>query len=139
VPSPFLWGGETQVHELLCLILHFLSATVTPFAPIMAAKWDGKEAIMMTPYVLTRLCGGGSNGRGNKVSEITTSEDISLLYTSDGVCDRLCLVFVCRGRYGLGGVFLLFILGPNLGEGGPVRGLRVGRRRGWCEEWARSG
>jgi hypothetical protein len=34
-----------------------------------------------------------------------------------GQCDRLCLVLVCRGGYGLGGVFLLFILGSNLGGG----------------------
>ena len=33
-------------------------------------------------------------------------------------------------RYGLGGVFLLFILGPNLGGERPERGLRGGRRRG---------
>jgi hypothetical protein len=31
------------------------------------------------------------------------------------VCDRLCLVLVCRGRYGLGGGFLLFILGSSVG------------------------
>jgi hypothetical protein len=36
-------------------------------------------------------------------------------------------------------LFLLFILGSNLGGGRPVRGLRGGGRRGWCEEWARSG
>ena len=36
-------------------------------------------------------------------------------------------------------VILLFILGSNLGGVGPVRGLRGGGRRGWCEEWARSG
>jgi hypothetical protein len=35
----------------------------------------------------------------------------------------------------LGGVVLLFILGSNLGGGGPVRGLRGGGRRGRCEEW----
>jgi hypothetical protein len=43
------------------------------------------------------------------------------------LCDCLCLVLVCRdswGRHCLGGVFLLFILGSNLGGGGPVRGLR---------------
>ncbi len=35
---------------------------------------------------------------------------------------------------------LLFILGLNLVGVGPVgRGLRGGGRRGWCEEWARSG
>jgi hypothetical protein len=36
-------------------------------------------------------------------------------------------------------VVLLFILGLNLGGVGPLRGLRGGGRRGWCEEWARSG
>jgi hypothetical protein len=39
----------------------------------------------------------------------------------------------------LGGGVLLFILASNLGGGGPERGLRGGGRRGWCEEWARSG
>ncbi len=34
---------------------------------------------------------------------------------------------------------LLFILGSNLGGVGPVRGLLGGGRRGWCDEWARSG
>jgi hypothetical protein len=48
-----------------------------------------------------------------------------------GLCDRVCLVLVCRGRYGLGRVVLLFILGSNLGGVGPVRGLREGGRRGW--------
>ena len=57
-----------------------------------------------------------------------------LLCTSDGVCDRLCPVLVGRGRYGLGGLVLLFILGSNLGGVGPERGLRGGGRRGWCEK-----
>ena len=35
----------------------------------------------------------------------------------------LCLVFVCRGRYGLGGAVLLFILGSNLGGVGRERVL----------------
>ena len=48
----------------------------------------------------------------------------STLHIRWGLCECLCLVLVCRGRYGLGKVFLLFILGPNLGRGGPVRGLR---------------
>ena len=34
---------------------------------------------------------------------------------------------------------LLFILGSNWGGVRPERGLRGGGRRGWCEEWARSG
>jgi hypothetical protein len=34
--------------------------------------------------------------------------------------------------WGEGGLF--FILGLNLGGVGPVRGLRRGGRRGWCEE-----
>jgi hypothetical protein len=47
-----------------------------------------------------------------------------------GLCDRPCLVLVCRGRYGLGGGVLFFILGSNLGGLGPVRGLRGGRKKG---------
>jgi hypothetical protein len=34
----------------------------------------------------------------------------------------------------LGGGGLLFILGSNLGGVGPVRGVRGGGRRGWCED-----
>ena len=41
-----------------------------------------------------------------------------------GLCDSLCLVLVCRGRYGFGGEVLLFILGLSLGGVGQVRGLR---------------
>ena len=63
----------------------------------------------------------------------------STLHIGWGLCDRLCLVLVCRGRYGLGRVVLLFILGSNFGGVGPVRGLRGGGRGGWCEEWVRSG
>jgi hypothetical protein len=40
-----------------------------------------------------------------------------------GLCD-LCLVLVCRGRYGWGGGVLLFILGSSLVGVGQVRGLR---------------
>jgi hypothetical protein len=65
---------------------------------------------------------------------------LSTLHIGWGLCDRLCLVFVCRGRYGLGGGVLLFkfILGSNLGGVGPVRGLRGGGRGGGGEEWSRS-
>jgi hypothetical protein len=64
---------------------------------------------------------------------------LSTLHIEWGLCDRLCLVLVCRGRYGLGGGGLLFILGSNMGGVGPVRGLRGGGSGGRCEEWARSG
>ena len=63
---------------------------------------------------------------------------------SDRLCpvlvwhDSLCPVLVWRGRYGLGGLVLLFMLGSNMDRVGPERGLRGGGRRGWCEEWARS-
>ena len=48
-----------------------------------------------------------------------------LLCTLDGVC---VIVYVCRGRYGFGGVVLLSILGSNLGGVGPVRSLWGGRK-----------
>jgi len=60
----------------------------------------------------------------------------------DGVCVIVyvyALVLVCRGRYGFGGVVLLFILGSGVGGVGRVGGLRGKGGGGWCEEWARSG
>jgi hypothetical protein len=53
----------------------------------------------------------------------------STLHVGWGLCDRVCLVFVCRGGYCLGAV-LLFMLGSSLGGVGPVRGLRGGRKKG---------
>jgi hypothetical protein len=53
------------------------------------------------------------------------------------------IVYVQFSSVGAGMVWgagvLLFILGSNSGGVGPERGLRGGGRRGWCEEWARSG
>ena len=59
----------------------------------------------------------------------------STLHIGWGLCDRVCLVLVCRGRDCLGEMVILFVLGSNLGGVGRVRGLRGGGRRGWCEEW----
>jgi hypothetical protein len=42
-----------------------------------------------------------------------------LALASPELCNRICLVLVCRGRYGLGGGVLLSILGSNLGGVGP--------------------
>ena len=63
-----------------------------------------------------------------------------LLCTSArGLSWGLCLVLICRGRYGLGGAVLLFILGSNLGGVGRERvlggeeeggGVRRGRKKG---------
>ena len=55
------------------------------------------------------------------------------------VCAAGSYCVLCGGRYGLGGVVLLFILRSRLGGVGPVRGLRGGERGEWCEECARSG
>ncbi len=61
----------------------------------------------------------------------------STLHIGCGLCDSLCLVLLCVGRYCLGVEVLLFILGSSLG--GLVRGLRGGGRGGWCEEQGRIG
>jgi hypothetical protein len=63
---------------------------------------------------------------GTQFSNLCTAVDTSM---SDS-----CL----PGQVRFGGGVLLFILGSSLGGVGPVRGLRGGRRGGWCEEWARS-
>jgi hypothetical protein len=62
----------------------------------------------------------------------------STLHIGWGLCDRVCQVLVCRGRYGLGGGFFSSFWDRVWGVG-PVRGLRGGGRGGRCEEWARSG
>jgi hypothetical protein len=54
---------------------------------------------------------------------------LSTLYIRWGLCYCVCLVLVCRGRYSLGRVVLLFILGSNLGRVGPV-GLFGGDEEG---------
>jgi hypothetical protein len=63
----------------------------------------------------------------------------STLHIGWGLCDHLCLVLVCGGRYGLGGRFFSSFWDRVWGGVGPVRGLRGGGRGGWCEEWARIG
>ena len=50
-------------------------------------------------------------------------EQIFTLHIGWGLCDRVCLVLVRRGRNCLGGVVLLFILESSLGGVGLVRGL----------------
>ncbi len=52
------------------------------------------------------------------------------LHRINSLLDRLCLVFVCRGRYELGGLVLLCILGSNLGGVGPDTGLPGGPKKG---------
>jgi hypothetical protein len=47
-----------------------------------------------------------------------------------GYLQRHALVLTEERPSGLGGAFLLFILGSNLGGEGPVRGLRGGRKKG---------
>jgi hypothetical protein len=99
--------------------------------------WGGKHIV---EGVLPRIhIGADVWGESSIMTGVYQRWCSSTLHIGWGLCDRVCLVLVCRGRYGLGGVFLLFILGSNLGGVGPVRGLRGGGRRGWCEEWARSG
>ena len=53
----------------------------------------------------------------------------STLHIGWGLCDRVCLVLLCRGRYGLGGVVLLFILGSN-GRSRTGEGSSGGRKKG---------
>ena len=102
----------------------------------LSARWDDGDMILSLKscdmlVVSNIMCGIGL-ARGGRITSVTVY--------GWGLCDRLCPVLVCKGRYGLGGGgVLLFILGSKLGGVGPERGLRGGGRRWWCEEWARSG
>jgi hypothetical protein len=95
-------------------------------------RWGGKRVV---GGVLPRInIGADVWGESSIMTGVYERWCSSTLHIRWGLCERLCLVFVCRGRYGLGRVVLLFILELNLGGVGPERGLRGGGRRGWCEE-----
>jgi hypothetical protein len=105
--------------------------------PVGRDRWGGERVVA---GVLPRInIDADVWGESSIMTGVYERWCLSTLHIGWGLCDRLCLVLVCRGRYGLGEVVLLFILGSSLGGVGPVRGLRGGGRRGWCEEWARSG
>jgi len=96
-------------------------------------------AVINTHTVLPRInIGANVRGESSIMTGVYERSCSSTLRIGWGLCVRLCLVLICRNRYGLGVVVLLFILGSNLGGVGPERGLRGERRlRGWCEELAR--
>jgi hypothetical protein len=103
-------------------------------------QWGGERVVGgMLPRITIGADVWGVWGESNIMTGVYQRWCSSTLHIGGGLFDRVCLVLVCRGRYGLEGVVLLFILGSNLGGVGPVRGLRRGGRRGWCEKWARSG
>ena len=105
--------------------------------PVGRDRWGGERVV---GGVLPRInIDADVWGESSIMTGVYERWCLSTLHIGWGLCDRLCLVLVRRGRYGLGGVVLLFILGSSLGGGGPVRGLWGGGRRGWCEEWARIG
>ncbi len=63
----------------------------------------------------------------------------STLHIGWGLCDRLCLLLVCRGSSAQTRSQNEEKKHPPKTVLGPVRGLRGGERGGWCEEWAMSG
>ena len=85
-------------------------------------RWGGERGVGgVLPRINIRADVWGESSIMTGVYELWCS---STLHIGWGLCDRVCLVLVCRGKYGLGVVVLLFILGSNLGGVGPVRGLR---------------
>ncbi len=113
------------------------SQTVAGWYPVGRDRWGGERIV---GGVLPRInIGANVWGESSIMTGVYERWCSSTLHIGWGLCDRLCLVLVCRGRFGLGGVVLLFILGSSLDRVGPERGLQGGGRRGWCEEWARSG
>ena len=90
--------------------------------------WGGERDV---GGVLPRInIGADVWGESNIMTGVYERWCSSTLNIRWGLCDSLCLVLVCRGRYGLGGVVFLFILGSNLGGVGPERGLRGERKKG---------
>jgi hypothetical protein len=123
--------GSTMAHRAIVLCFrHYFQAEGDTVDALKAARKGGFLSELRLRSNLARNCLCG------RVYQRWCS---STLHIGWGLCDRLCPVLVCSGRCGWGGGVLLCILGSNLGGVGPERGLRGGGRRGWCEEWARSG
>ncbi len=72
-----------------------------------------------TVLVSNIMCGIGL-ARGGRITSVTVY--------GWGLCDRLCPVLVCRGRYGLGCLVLLFIL--EFGRNRTGKGSSGGRKKG---------
>ena len=131
-------------NSLLLGVDSFSSVPILPFTTLnpktLNPKPQSPQPSTINPNALPRInIGADVWGESNIMTGVYKCWCSSTLHIGWGLCNHLCLVLVCRGRYCLGGVFLLFILGSSLGGGGPVRGLRGGGRRGLCEEWARRG
>ena len=67
--------------------------------------------VFLTPMHYPALTLAPTCGASRASSQVFINAGARLLYTSDGVCVIVyVLLLVCRGRYGLGGMFLLFII-----------------------------
>ena len=81
--------------------------------PVGRDRWGGERVV---GGVLPRInIGTDVRGESSIMTGVYERWCSSTLHIGWGLCDRLCLVLVCRGRYGLGEVVLLFILGSSLG------------------------
>jgi hypothetical protein len=87
----------------------FFNTNALPRINIGADVW-GKSSIMTGVY--QRWCS-------------------STLHIGWGLCDHVCLVLVCRGRYGLGGMVLLRLhSGIEFGRSRTGEGSSGGRKKG---------
>jgi hypothetical protein len=99
--------------------------------PVGRDRWGGDRCGRDVPRI---NIGADVWGESSIMTGVFQCWFSSTLHVGWGLCDRVCLVVVCRGGYCLGGGVLLFMLGSSLGGVGQVRGLLGGERRGWCEE-----
>ena len=77
--------------------------------PVGRDRWGGERVV---GGVLPRInIGTDVLGESSIMTGVYERWCSSTLHIGWGLCDRLCFVLVCRGRYCLRGVFLLFILG----------------------------
>jgi hypothetical protein len=66
-------------------------------------RWDGKRVV---GGMLPRInIGADVRGESNIMTSVYQRWCSSTLHIRWGLCDRVCLVLVCWGRYGLGGWF----------------------------------
>jgi hypothetical protein len=102
-----------HVHSHVQHVLRKISKNTLVY-PAGRDQWGGKRVV---GGMLPRInIGADVWGESSIISGVYQCWCSCALHIGWGLCDRVCLVLVCRGRYGLRGVVLLFILGSNLGS-----------------------
>jgi len=114
-------GGLCSGAALVDVLLDVLPLPPRSSSPTVACVFYYCRVCQLGGYPVGRDLWGGERVVGGVLSSINIGVNVwgessimtgvyerwcsSTLHIGWGLCDRLCLVLVCRGRYGLGGWF----------------------------------